>query len=117
MDQARLRHASLRGGLKLAASFFALDCYEHLLRDCLPPTFLVRPFDVVSIKFCIHYAFEIEKKVRYKPRNVAEHLRPWDTSIASRVLRHSHILYCTTTTVTQYLRRHASPLRVSVISS
>ena len=83
MDQARLRHASLRGGPRFAASFFALDCYEHLLRDRLPSPILARPFDVVSMQFCMHYAFESEKKARCMLRNVAEHLRPGGTFIGT----------------------------------
>ena len=76
MDQARLRHASLRGGPRFAASFFALDCYEHLLRDRLPSPILARPFDVVSMQFCMHYAFESETKARTMLRNVSTWLRP-----------------------------------------
>lgn len=83
MDQARLRHASLRSGPKFVASFFALDCYDHLLRDQLPPAVLARPFDVVSMQFCMHYAFESEKKARCMLRNVAEHLRPGGTFIGT----------------------------------
>lgn len=83
VDQARLRHASLRSGPKFAASFFALDCYEHLLRDRLPSTVLARPFDVVSMQFCMHYAFESENKARCMLRNVSEHLRPGGTFIGT----------------------------------
>ena len=75
MDQARLRHASLRGGPRFAASFFALDCYEHLLRDRLPSPILARPFDVVSMQFCMHYAFESVQKARMMLENVSRWLR------------------------------------------
>ncbi|KZT74131.1 hypothetical protein DAEQUDRAFT_702380 [Daedalea quercina L-15889] len=82
VDQARLRHASLRGP-RFTASFFALDCYEHLLRDRLPPAALARPFDAVSMQFCMHYAFESEKKARCMLRNVSENLRPGGTFIGT----------------------------------
>ncbi|KZT09419.1 uncharacterized protein LAESUDRAFT_722386 [Laetiporus sulphureus 93-53] len=75
VEQARLRHMSLRGGPRFAASFFALDCYEHDLHDGLPPALLARPFDVVSMQFCMHYAFESEKKARCMLKNVADNLR------------------------------------------
>ncbi|KAH9930908.1 mRNA capping enzyme-domain-containing protein [Fomitopsis serialis] len=83
VDQARLRHASLRSGPRFAASFFALDCYEHLLRDRLPPAALARPFDVVSMQFCMHYAFESEQKARCMLQNVSENLRPGGTFIGT----------------------------------
>ncbi|CCM06030.1 uncharacterized protein FIBRA_08275 [Fibroporia radiculosa] len=76
VDQARLRHASMRSGPRFAASFYALDCYSHKLRDALPSALLERPFDVVSMQFCMHYAFESETKTRCMLDNVARSLRP-----------------------------------------
>ncbi|KAF9815455.1 hypothetical protein IEO21_04626 [Rhodonia placenta] len=75
VDQARLRHAQTRSGPRFAASFFPLDCYANRLRDGLPPGLLVRPFDVVSMQFCMHYAFESEEKARCMLDNVSAHLR------------------------------------------
>ena len=57
------------------ASFFALDCYSHVLSDELPPVLLETPFDVVSMQFCMHYAFETEEKARMMLANVSTWLR------------------------------------------
>lgn len=65
----------MRSGPRFAASFFALDCYAHALHDALPPALFTRPFDVVSMQFCMHYAFESEAKARCMLENVAGHLR------------------------------------------
>ncbi|KAH9857707.1 mRNA capping enzyme-domain-containing protein [Lenzites betulinus] len=75
IDQARHRHATSRGA-RFVADFFALDCYSHVLSDSLPPTLLATPFDVVSMQFCMHYAFESETKARTMLKNVASWLRP-----------------------------------------
>ncbi|KAI0637355.1 mRNA capping enzyme-domain-containing protein [Trametes polyzona] len=75
VDQARHRHATSRGA-RFVADFFALDCYSHVLSDALPPTLLETPFDVVSMQFCMHYAFESERKARIMLQNVSTWLRP-----------------------------------------
>ncbi|KAI0373343.1 hypothetical protein BV20DRAFT_1050237 [Pilatotrama ljubarskyi] len=75
IDQARHRHATSRGA-RFVADFFALDCYSHVLSDVLPPTLLATPFDVVSMQFCMHYAFESEVKARTMLKNVSTWLRP-----------------------------------------
>ncbi|KAI0781330.1 mRNA capping enzyme-domain-containing protein [Trametes elegans] len=74
IEQAQQRHATSRGA-RFTASFFALDCYSHVLSDALPPNLLATPFDVVSMQFCMHYAFESEAKARVMLRNVATWLR------------------------------------------
>ncbi|RPD59104.1 hypothetical protein L226DRAFT_510173 [Lentinus tigrinus ALCF2SS1-7] len=75
VDQARQRHGGSRGA-RFTAEFFALDCYTTVLSDALPPNLLSTPFDVVSMQFCMHYAFESEAKARIMLRNVATWLRP-----------------------------------------
>ena len=42
----------------------------------LPAHLLAAPFDVVSLQFCMHYAFESEAKARTMLRNVTAWLRP-----------------------------------------
>ncbi|KAH9932160.1 guanine-N(7)-methyltransferase [Amylocystis lapponica] len=74
IEQAQSRHATLRG-TRFAAAFFPLDCYAHELTAVLPPALLTRPFDVVSLQFCMHYAFETEQKARTMLANVAHSLR------------------------------------------
>lgn len=82
VDQARERHSALRGP-KFTAAFAAVDCYTNLLSSSLPPSVAQsilppngQPFDVVSMQFCMHYAFETEGKARTMLQNVSNWLRP-----------------------------------------
>ncbi|KAG6866085.1 hypothetical protein C0991_008837 [Blastosporella zonata] len=89
VDQARSRWESLRGP-RFSASFAALDCYTQPLTNAFPPNLLGMdpsydydsdvqltgdPFDVVSMQFCMHYAFETEQKTRCMLENVSRYLR------------------------------------------
>jgi mRNA (guanine-N7-)-methyltransferase len=75
VDQARSRWNELRGP-RFDGEFAALDCYTHPLTAALPPARLARPFDVVSMQFCMHYAFETPAKARQMLENVTRWLRP-----------------------------------------
>ncbi|THG97181.1 hypothetical protein EW026_g4772 [Hermanssonia centrifuga] len=78
IDQARRRHSDLRPP-KFSAYFTAADCYIQSLSDVLPPGVLpplAPEFDVVSMQFCMHYAFESEEKARTMLGNVSNWLRP-----------------------------------------
>ncbi|KAJ8455074.1 hypothetical protein ONZ51_g12655 [Trametes cubensis] len=75
IEQAQKRHSTSRGA-RFVANFFALDCYSHVLSDALPLNLLETPFDVVSMQFCMHYAFESETKARIMLKNVSTWLRP-----------------------------------------
>lgn len=48
---------------------------QNPLHARLPPG-LLHPFDVVSMQFCMHYAFETEEKVRMMLLNATQYLRP-----------------------------------------
>jgi len=61
---------------RFEASFAALDCYSESLSKALPPAKLAQPFDVVSMQFCMHYAFENLQKARCMLENVSRWLRP-----------------------------------------
>lgn len=89
VDQARSRWESLRPP-KYAASFAALDCYTQPLSRAFGPDKLGidpaydynndsqlsgEPFDVVSMQFCMHYAFETVEKARCMLDNVSRYLR------------------------------------------
>ncbi|KAG5639614.1 hypothetical protein H0H81_010816 [Sphagnurus paluster] len=86
VDQARSRWQTLRGP-RFAATFAALDCYTQPLTRAFPPDVLGTdeydggagltgdPFDVVSMQFCMHYAFETEEKTRCMLENVSRYLR------------------------------------------
>ena len=65
-----MRHA------RFEATFAALDCYTESLSQGFPPAKLVSPFDVVSMQFCMHYAFETIQKARVMLDNVSRWLRP-----------------------------------------
>ena len=58
------------------AYFATLDCYTESLSRSVPPARLAQPFDVVSMQFCMHYAFENLQKVRCMLYNVTRWLRP-----------------------------------------
>ncbi|GAA6003206.1 hypothetical protein JCM10207_001799 [Rhodosporidiobolus poonsookiae] len=76
IEQARSRHAGLRGKA-FHASFFALDCFESSIEEVLDPSYFdPQPFDIVSMQFCMHYALETEAKARQMLENVARFLRP-----------------------------------------
>ena len=72
VEQARSRWQSLKGH-RFAATFAAVDCYTESITKVLT---LVEPlFDVVSMQFCMHYAFETEAKARCMLHNVSHWLR------------------------------------------
>lgn len=72
--QARQRWESMRRP-RFAATFAALDCYKEPLSKAFPPEKLAKPFDVVSMQFCMHYAFETAEKARCMLQNVGQWLR------------------------------------------
>jgi mRNA (guanine-N7-)-methyltransferase len=57
------------------AAFAAIDCYAESLSNAFPPARLAQPFDVVSLQFCMHYAFETSQKARCMLSNVSQYLR------------------------------------------
>jgi mRNA (guanine-N7-)-methyltransferase len=73
--QARERATSLRSVGGFTAHFHALDCYARPISDVLGKEILSSPFDVISMQFCMHYAFESVSKVRMMLENVARYLR------------------------------------------
>lgn len=74
IDQARGRWSSLSQP-RFDATFAAVDCYTQPLSKSFPPARLAQPFDVVSMQFCMHYAFETIQKARCMLDNVSKHLR------------------------------------------
>ncbi|KIK03835.1 hypothetical protein K443DRAFT_652210 [Laccaria amethystina LaAM-08-1] len=74
VDQARSRWELMRGP-RFEANFAALDCYAEPLSKAFSPAKLSQPFDVVSMQFCMHYAFETVQKARCMLENVSRHLR------------------------------------------
>ncbi|GAA5891535.1 hypothetical protein JCM5296_004246 [Sporobolomyces johnsonii] len=75
VEQARQRWETMRGA-RFAAHFYTLDCFEDPIEDVLPPQDVARPFDIVSMQFCMHYAFENEHKARRMLENVSRYLKP-----------------------------------------
>ena len=76
VDQARSRWETLPRATRFEATFATLDCYSEPLTRGVPPARLAHPFDVVSMQFCMHYAFESVAKVRCMLQNVTNWLRP-----------------------------------------
>lgn len=74
IEQARDRWKGMRPP-RFAASFAALDCYTESLSKAFPPEKLAQPFDVVSMQFCMHYAFETAEKARCMLQNISQWLR------------------------------------------
>lgn len=73
--------ASRCARLFFASRSAAVNPHEHVLRqnsieDVLPASTVPRPFDIVSMQFCMHYAFETEDKVRTMLANVVRYLKP-----------------------------------------
>ncbi|KAF6764899.1 mRNA capping methyltransferase [Ephemerocybe angulata] len=73
VDQARGRYESMNS--RFDASFAALDCYTEPLGKAFSPAKLSSPVDVVSMQFCMHYAFESVQKARCMLDNVSRYLR------------------------------------------
>jgi mRNA (guanine-N7-)-methyltransferase len=59
------------------AWFFQLDAYHNPITNAasLPPEVFSREFDVVTMQFCMHYAFETETAVHQMLDNVTRFLR------------------------------------------
>ncbi|KAF9792271.1 guanine-N(7)-methyltransferase [Thelephora terrestris] len=74
IEQARQRYESFRGP-RFDATFAACDCYSVSISTALDPGRLSTPFDVVSLQFCMHYAFETEERARRMLDNVSRWLR------------------------------------------
>ncbi|KAI8098503.1 guanine-N(7)-methyltransferase domain-containing protein [Halteromyces radiatus] len=71
LTQMQDRYNGLRNR-SFGAEFHALDCYSESIEPHLETQ---RPVDVVSMQFCLHYAFESEEKARMMLHNVSRHLR------------------------------------------
>ncbi|KAG7092266.1 hypothetical protein E1B28_008630 [Marasmius oreades] len=96
VDQARARWEGMKGH-RYAASFASLDCYREPLSKAFSSHQLALPFDVVSMQFCMHYAFETEEKACRMLDNVSRWLRPGGIFIgtipnAEQLLEHLHEL-------------------------
>ena len=75
VNQAKDRWSQLKGD-RFDAWFAQLDAYQTpLAHAALPSEALARPFDVVTMQFCMHYAFETQAKAECMIRNVTRHLR------------------------------------------
>ncbi|KAJ1915601.1 mRNA cap guanine-N7 methyltransferase [Mycoemilia scoparia] len=71
VEQAQDRYEKMRNpGFK--ARFYSQDCYGRPLTDTIQPKDYKA--NIVSLQFCMHYAFETEVKVRQMLQNVSNHL-------------------------------------------
>ncbi|KAI9305456.1 guanine-N(7)-methyltransferase domain-containing protein [Cunninghamella echinulata] len=71
LEQMKERYKGLRDKT-FEAEFHAFDCYSEPLQPYLQTH---RPIDIVSMQFCLHYAFETEQKARRMLQNVTSQLR------------------------------------------
>ncbi|ORY81417.1 mRNA capping enzyme-domain-containing protein [Protomyces lactucae-debilis] len=71
IEQARGRYRNMRHA-RFKAQFYAFDCFGKPVAQILPPE--QRRFDVVSMQFCLHYAYETEAKARQMLANVSASL-------------------------------------------
>ncbi|KAH7107374.1 guanine-N(7)-methyltransferase [Auriculariales sp. MPI-PUGE-AT-0066] len=77
IDQARGRFGNMRANRgRFRAKFFHVDCFVERVEAIAPPECFSSLFDVVSMQFCMHYAFESEPQARMMLRNVTKHLKP-----------------------------------------
>ncbi|KAK9352998.1 mRNA capping enzyme-domain-containing protein [Lipomyces doorenjongii] len=76
INQARERYNNMRRR-RFWAEFFAGDAFGMPLPAYLPREMhqAVFPVDIVSMQFCMHYAFENEQKARQMLENVSKSLR------------------------------------------
>ncbi|KAK9235598.1 mRNA capping enzyme-domain-containing protein [Lipomyces kononenkoae] len=76
INQAMERYKNMRRR-KFWAEFFAGDAFGTPLGAYLPRDMVqqVFPVDIVSMQFCMHYAFETEQKARQLLENVSKSLR------------------------------------------
>ncbi|KAG8731161.1 mRNA cap guanine-N7 methyltransferase [Ceratobasidium sp. 428] len=75
ISQARDRYMELPPSQRFDAEFHAFDCFSSSISTVISPQRLKTPFDVVSMQFCMHYAFESLPKVRMMLQNVSDYLR------------------------------------------
>jgi mRNA (guanine-N7-)-methyltransferase len=73
--QARDRATALRPRAEFTAIFEVLDCFSDPISQVFDEGQLEKPFDVVSMQFCMHYAFENAVKTRTMFENVTQYLR------------------------------------------
>lgn len=69
--QARKRFKKMKD-FTFVAKFYVLDCYTNPLESILPAD--ERKFDIVSMQFCMQYAFETEEKCHQMLSNVSKSL-------------------------------------------
>ncbi|EEB08863.1 P-TEFb-cap methyltransferase Pcm1 [Schizosaccharomyces japonicus yFS275] len=67
VNQARRRYQNLDASFD--AVFYSGDCFSTPIYKLLPPD--QRRFDIVSLQFCMHYAFESEALARQMLENVS----------------------------------------------
>ncbi|MBW0513549.1 hypothetical protein O181_053264 [Austropuccinia psidii MF-1] len=75
IQQAQQRYSESRKKT-LSAKFIALDCFSVPIESVMTQDELSTPFHVVSLQFCMHYAFETQTKARTMLQNVTKFLTP-----------------------------------------
>ncbi|KAJ1976231.1 mRNA cap guanine-N7 methyltransferase [Dimargaris xerosporica] len=79
VQQARERYRDLRNA-RFKAEFHAIDCFGTPIQPVVPPRFSA---DIVSIQFCMHYAFSTRETACQMLENATAYLRPGGHIIAT----------------------------------
>ncbi|KAI9503464.1 mRNA cap guanine-N7 methyltransferase [Coemansia sp. RSA 1358] len=74
VEQAEARYNEMGMLTRFPARFYAQDCYGEPLEKTLRP--VDYQANLISTQFCLHYAFESEKKARQTMLNISSHLAP-----------------------------------------
>lgn len=80
------------------------------MSDVLQEVHVERPFDVVSMQFCMHYAFENEAKARCMLENVSRYLKVGGVLIATIPNSHNLLFVALLFIQTLSCRPDVSPL-------
>ncbi|GAA98282.1 uncharacterized protein L969DRAFT_93117 [Mixia osmundae IAM 14324] len=75
IEQAQSRYRGMKR-CKVKAQFYAADCFSNSLSSIVEPEVLAQPFDLVSMQFSMHYAFQSASKARMMLENVSRYLKP-----------------------------------------
>lgn len=90
IEQARSRYAERN--FRFPSKFFVADCWSEYIIPKIAQVENsdrgVNPFDLVSVQFAFHYAFETEEKARMALRNISESLKPGGVFIGTMTNAH-----------------------------
>ncbi|WFD33308.1 mRNA (guanine-N(7))-methyltransferase [Malassezia cuniculi] len=81
VEQARARFEE--SNFKWAAHFYSFDCFSVPIGDAVDAEILGKPFDCVSLQFCMHYGWDTEERARTMLDNISRYLRVGGVFVAT----------------------------------